>query len=459
MLNGSTTSVPKRVGVIGGGITGLSAAYQLATDGHDVTLFERSGTLGGKVAETTIGGIRIPTAPDNYLARRPEATELIRELGLTAKLNSPAASSARIYRDGHLHRLPPNVLGIPATSDLDVTGLISTDGAARAGRRQADDQIDHETDESVGSLVRRHLGDEVLEFLVDPLLGGINAGDSDQLSVVAGVPQIDALRRRDPRLLDAAKAFIEEAKQVTELTGPRPVFHSVDGGLMRLVEALTNALTQSDRVDIQTGVSPHLQQTDFGWVVDADTFDDIIVTIPAYACSELLADIDPELADLLSQIDYSSVALTILVIDPASHSIDPSISGVLVPRSLGFHVTAASFSTHKWPRLTVEGDHVLRVSTGRRTDRRWQALTDDELVAHIEDDLTEILGATISHSAAHVTRWIDALPQYDVGHKHLIADIDTTLERHLGLHLTGAWRDGLGLPACIGTGRRAARAV
>ncbi len=456
-----------RVGVIGGGITGLSAAYQLVSDGHSVVLFEASSRLGGKIAETSIDGSIFPTGPDAFLARRPEVISLAQEVGLGDSLTRPSAQSARIFRNGRLHPLPPNVLGVPATEDLATTGLISPEGAIIAAAGTADiaaaGTADIAADQSVGDLVRRQLGDEVLEFLVDPLLGGINAGDSDRLSLQAGVPQLDALHRREGRLLDAAAATLAEAARNADPTAPpAPVFHGIEGGLGRLVDRLTEILVASDRFELHTETTAVLSPRNdaaSGWLVNNVEVSHVISTIPAFATAQLLSTIDETAAELLRRIEYSSVALTVMTLAPGTIELDEQISGVLIPRTLGHHVTAVSFASHKWPHLAVGGRQVLRVSTGRRTDTRWVGLSDHDLVAAIEADLTEIFDVEVKATHAEVTRWKDALPQYDVGHNDTIEQIDNALDNHDGLTAIGAWRDGLGLPACVGSGRAAARGI
>ena len=450
------------VGVIGGGITGLSAAFELMRTGRRVVLFERSSSLGGKIAETTIDGTAIPTGPDAFLARRPEVSELAELLGLGDSLVSPVARQARIFRNGELHELPPNVLGVPASTDFGDSGLISVEGARIAEEGVADAPQRAGVDESVGALVRRQLGDEVLEFLVDPLLGGINAGDSDRLSIIAGVPQLDALRKRNPRLLDAAAAAVSQAQHVADSDDPSPVFHSINGGLRRLVERLVDVLEASELVTILTNIEPRLCRAGDGWRIDTDDASiavaSVISTIPAAATAQLIEAVSPEGTELVGAIEYSSVALTIMVLAPGTIPLDASISGVLVPRSLGLSVTAVSFASHKWPELAVGGRQVLRVSVGRRTHTSWTALDDSELVEVIERDLSEIFGVEVNATSASVHRWMNALPQYDVGHLERIARIDALTDLD-GVHLTGAWRDGLGLPACVGAGRAGARAV
>lgn len=454
--------MPKPVAVIGGGITGLSAAFQLVSTGHRVAMFEREQRLGGKIDEVSLDGTTIPTGPDAFLARRHEVTDLVKEIGLGNALTSPTARSARIYRDGTLHPLPPNVLGVPATADLSSTGLISPAGAAIAARgpdSSSGVERSEWPDESVGALVRRELGDEVLEFLVDPLLGGINAGDSDQLSLVAGVPQLDALRKREGSLLDAAASTVAEAKQRENSSEPEPVFHSIEGGLGRLVERISDVLDASGLFDLHLGPTTLLERTGDGWRINELEADHVISTIPAHSTAQLVNGFAPEISERLFRIDYSSVALTILTLAPNTINIDAAISGVLVPRTLGHHVTAVSVASHKWPGLAAQGQQVLRVSVGRRTDERWTEVGDDELLAVIERDLAEIFGIEVRATHSVITRWLKSLPQYDVGHLDLIRSIDEQLAGHVGLHLTGAWRDGLGLPACVGAGRNAARAV
>lgn len=443
-------TVPKTVGIIGGGITGIAAALELSANGTIVHLFEQSHSLGGKVGEVRLDGRTIPTGPDAFLARRPEVTDLAVSLGLAEQLVNPSAGSARIYRDGRLHPLPPNVLGVPATTDLSPTGLISAEGHARAGLDldAADDRP--MGDESVGDLVRRRLGDEVHEYLVDPLLGGINAGDSDRLSIEAGVPQLGVLRERHHSLITAAQNTLAAAP-----ANPAPVFQSVAGGLSRLIDAAEAELHNRPNVHVHLGSPATLSRNDSTWSVSNIEVDDVIITTPAAICADLVRNIAPDAAAELDRIDYSSVALTVLILPPETIDIDPAISGVLIPRLCGLHVTAVSFASHKWPLLAPDGSQILRVSVGRRTDSRWTHLRDNEVVQLVRNDLSEIFGTIVPDGPAHLTRWMQSLPQYDVDHAQRIARIHTATADLPGLTLTGAWHSGLGLPACVASGRAA----
>ena len=261
-------------------------------------------------------------------------------------------------------------------------------------------------------------------------------------------------------MLDAAADTLAEAARKSDPSAPpTPVFHSIDGGIGRLIERLTETLEQSGAVDIRLNARPTLAQAQGGWAVDAENVDHIISTIPSFAAAELVDGFAPRAAELLTSIDYSSVALTIMTLAPGTIPIDAGISGVLVPRTLGHHVTAVSFASHKWPHLGTGGRQVLRVSVGRRTDDRWIQLDDDELISAIEDDLSAIFDTRVRATSTEVTRWMRALPQYDVGHIDTVAQIDEAVREFDGLHLTGAWQTGLGLPACVAAGRKAARNI
>jgi oxygen-dependent protoporphyrinogen oxidase len=446
--------VAESTAVIGGGITGLTSALDLSADGRTVHLFEQMDVLGGKIAETSIAGRVVPTGPDAFLSRRPEVTELAASLGLEQMLVSPSAASARIFRDGRLHRLPANVLGVPATIELGSTGLISAAGVERAGADLTAPDDRPRTDESVGAMVRRRLGDEVLEYIVDPLLGGINAGDSDRLSIETGAPQLDVLRQRHPSLIQAAADTLAGANR-----NAGPVFTSVIGGLNRLIDLAVTELRSRPNVELSLGAPATLTRTEAGWSVSGVEVDNVLITTPAASASSLVRPFAPEASLELDAIDYSSVALAVLVAPRETFAVDASISGVLIPRLAGLTVTAVSFATHKWPELSHDGDHVLRVSIGRRNAREWQRQSDVLLLEKIRADLGHIFDTDVPVGPAVLTRWMNSLPQYDVGHGEKVARVDAAVSNVAGLFLAGAWREGLGLPACVESAHRVAREI
>lgn len=438
--------------VIGGGIAGITAALELSKAGDRVHLFEKGPRFGGKIGETVVDGIVIPTGPDNFLARRAEVFDLAAELGLEDNMISPSAGSARIYRDGRLHPLPPNVLGVPATTALAGTGLISEHGATRAAEDLTAPDDRTFRDESVGSLIRRRLGDEVLEYLVDPLLGGINAGDSDRLSLESGTPQLAQLRMLSPSLTTAAEMTLADRPP-----NPGPVFSSIDGGMARLVDRAMARLSDLG-VKIHTETEATIDRESGEWSVASKPFDSVVVATPAFTAADLVRGFAPALSGELRGIEYSSVAVTIFVLPPNTLSIDRSISGVLVPRACGFNVTAISFASHKWPAMAGDERQILRVSVGRRTDSRWRMLSDEELTELVRAEASEILGQVVPHGPTSVALWPESLPQYDVDHADRIARIERATEQFEGLSFVGAWQQGLGLPACVASGRAVVQA-
>lgn len=445
-----------RIAIIGCGIAGLAAAHHLIDEDVDVHLFEASDRLGGKIATTTLGDEVLPAAADNFLARVPQVSDLANELGLGDELISPTATSAFIYRSGALHGLPPTLLGIPA--DLDALGrssLISADGVerARADLQAADDRP--EGDESVGDLVRRRLGDEIHEYLVDPLLGGINAGDSDQLSITYGVPQIRAARDRGPSLITAAQGMR------SGIIVGSPVFLSVRGGMQTLIDALEAELSANNSVFVNLNTPIEgVTRSQKGWGVGVGdaAFDAVVVALPPSPASTVLSACAPEAAAAFGAIDMSSVAMTVMALAPGSLPVSDDVSGVLVPRLEGLHVTAVSIASNKWPGISEH--QILRVSMGRRTDTRWRDMTTDERLATVIVDLQTIFGCEIHPLDATIVEWIDSLPQYDVDHGKRIDAVESALASAApGVHLAGAALRGLGLPACVQSGRDAADAA
>lgn len=434
--------------VIGGGLAGIAAALTLSDRNLDVHLIEQESRLGGKVDELTIDGVTIPSAGDNFLARRPEVSDLAEYLGLERDLISPVARSPRIYRDGRLHPLPPNVLGIPATDDLTATGLISASGSARAAQDRVLPDDRPQTDESVGDLVRRRLGDEVLEYLVDPLLGGINAGDSDRLSLECGTPQLAELRAHGPSLLAAVEKLIESRPAT-----PGPVFRSIRGGLCRLIEAAEGELRSRPNVSIELNRTATLERRGEQWVIDSIAADRVVIATPAFAAASLVDSFSRELSQHLTSMDYSSVAVAVITLPPRTLDIDQTISGVLIPRGCGLHVTAISFASHKWPDLAHDDRQILRVSVGRRSDTRWQALSDEALISVVAADASEVLDQHVPIGDWSIARWHQSLPQYDVGHARWLETVDAATAAFPGLTLVGAWRNGLGLPAVVASGQ------
>lgn len=434
-----------RVAVVGAGITGLAAGYEAAKAGAEAMVFEAGERAGGPILTSELAGQPIDEGPDAFLARVPWAVEMCQELGLEAELVSPAKRDAYIFSRGELRALPrPNVLGVPLDFDaLAASGIISSKGADRA--RQEPDLAGSPLtgDESVGGLVRRRLGDELADRLVDPLIGGINASSIDDLSLRAAVPQLAEAASRDSSLWRGLK----ELAASSTADPNAPVFYTLPGGLGRMVDSLTDHL--GDRLLLSSPVA------DLG---DLDA-DQVVVTLPAPAAASLLAPVSAAAAQMLGCIDYASVVLVSLAFDAADvcHPMDGS--GYLVPAVENRTITACSWASNKWAHVGSDETVVLRASVGRFGDDRAAGMDDVALMAAVRADLEATMGLDAEPIEVRISRWERSLPQYRPGHLELVADIEQALAADAPwLRATGAWARGLGLPACIRQGREAAQA-
>ncbi len=454
--------------VVGAGITGLAAAHELADrDGVTTTVLEAAAELGGKVQTEPFAGTRLDTGPDAFLARRPEAVQLCAELGLTDRLEAPATGEARLWVRGRLRPIPrATLLGLPTdVAAVARTGVLSPLGLARlatspllARRRQP---LADGDDRSIGAVVRAALGDEAHERLVDPLVGGINAGDTDQLSIDAVAPQLAAAARRDRDLMAGARGVLAAAPAPGP-EGPPPTFYGLPGGMAGLVQALDERLAAAGTT-VRTGSTVRsIARDGERWVLVADggdvVADAVILAAPAHVTAPLLRPLDPAAADVLAAIEHASVTLVALAW-PSDAMPRPLVgSGFLVPRGEGRLMTACSWSSSKWHHLASPAQVLLRVSVGRAGDLRATSMDDDELVGRLLVELREAMGISVGPSHVRITRWTDAFPQYGPGHLRRIAGVEARLaEATPGVVLAGAALRGVGLPACIASGRGAAK--
>jgi len=451
--------------VVGGGITGLAAAWEGMARGADVVVLEAADRVGGKMLTSEVGGVPVDEAPDAFLARVPEAVDLCAELGIHADLVAPATASAYVWSERALRRLPTEqLLGVPTDVDaVAATGILSPAGVsrARADLTAADDRPPG--DEPVGALVRRRLGDEVLDRLVAPLIGGIWAGDCDRLSLRTAAPVLAAARDRGPSLLTAAAAARAEALAAAAAAGDRPVFLAPRGGMGCLAEALAERL--GDRVRTGTPVTAIVAEggrwrlAPTGVVAGA-----VVLAVPAFAAAPLVARAAPaarRAADLLAGIDHASVALVTVVAPREAVDRELDGSGYLVPRSAGRLLTACSWVTSKWDRPVDGGAAVvLRASVGHAADDRGTTLPDEVLVGAVLQDLAATMELRGRPTAVRVSRWPRSFPQPRPGHLDAVEGIEADLaEATPGLAVTGAWARGVGIPACIRGGRQAAARV
>jgi oxygen-dependent protoporphyrinogen oxidase len=449
-----------KVVVVGAGITGLTAAYDLSQRGHDVTVLDADDRAGGKILTTPFAGLpAVDCGPDAFLARVPAAVALCRELGFGDELISPATGAARIWSHGALRPIPlPNFLGVPLAAEPLVASRIVGADAGRWVERDLARTVDEgqpDGDESVGDLVRRRLGDEVLERLVDPLLGGIYAGDADRLSLRAGAPQLWHAARANPSLVRG----LLDMRRAAEAASPpdAPVFFAPPDGMTRLVRELTARL--GERVRLGQPVT-RIERDDEHWVVDGTRAEGVVLTTPSFATAQLLRDAAPDTATLLDAIEYAGVALVTFAIPRDAIESPLDASGFLVPKAESMLLTACSWASTKWAHLDRGKHIVLRASAGHFGNEYALTLDDDALVRAMFDELALMMGLQAEPVEVRVSRWPRSFPQYTPGHDERVDEIERHLAREApGVALAGAPYRGIGLPACITQAHAAAAAV
>ncbi len=445
----------KRVVVVGGGIAGLTAARDLAAAGHDVLLLEASSRVGGKLLRAEVAGVSVDVGAEAMLNRRPEGVSLARSVGLP--IEHPTVASSRIWTRGSLRPLPRSLMGVPLDLDqLAASGVLSADGLARVhAERELPPEV-VEGDVSVGDLVDRRFGPEVTDRLVEPLLGGVYAGNARLISARASVPQLVTYAERGS-VLDQAAAI--------PTTYDLPVFAGIPGGMGRLPEALAAGLavrlgtTVRELTRTATGFRLTVGPTTDPEPIEADA---VVVATPAAAAARLLGDVAPVAAAELAGVESASMAVVTLAFRAAavaSSSIDGTGSGFLVPPVDGRRIKAATYSFAKWGWVRAAGGGellLLRTSLGRYGDAVSLQATDVELVAWSLADLGAAAGLTAVPVDTHVQRWGGGLPQYALGHLGRVARIRAAVASVPGLAVCGAAYDGVGIPAVIASAHQAA---
>jgi oxygen-dependent protoporphyrinogen oxidase len=443
-----------RAVVIGGGISGLAAALALVDRGDEVTLLEADDRFGGKIRTSDFDGRPVDEGPDAFLARVPHAVDLAKRLGLGDDLVSPGTGSASLWIGDSLTPIPTGlVLGVPVDYEpLAASGILSGEGLRRAMTEPDLPGLPITDDVTIGDLIRGRYGDEVHERLVDPLLGGINAGRTEELSLDVGAAQLAAVARRATSLTEG----LREQRGANPPDPSAPVFYAPRQGMGALVEASVADLreagaelrTSAPAAAIERRADRWIVVCDDGSFADADT---VVATAPAYATAPLLADHSPDAADLLARIAYASVTLVTLSYDAIAVVRPFAGSGFLVPRTEGRLLTAGSVFSNKWPHLARAGTVVIRASVGRAHDERGLAMDDGELVDAVHAELADALGLVDGPTNARVSRWRRAFPQFPAGHLVAMDELEAALRRDTpGIAVTGAYLRGVGIPACIG---------
>ncbi|MER7788192.1 protoporphyrinogen oxidase [Streptomyces sp. NPDC097640] len=460
--------------VVGGGISGLAAAHRLLAGGARVTVLEATGRLGGKLYAGEIAGVPVDLGAESMLARRPEGVDLARAAGLGDRLQPPATATASLWTRGGLRPMPKgHVMGVPGDlAPLAASGVISDEGLARIAAESGLPRPELGEDVALGEFVAERLGREVVDRLVEPLLGGVYAGDVYRTSMRAAVPTLFEAARTHGSLTEGAQALAARAAAAQ----PGPVFTGIDGGIGRLPLAVADAVRAAGG-EIRTGepvrelrptaaaagaegagegrAARWTVVTGRGETLEADA---VVLAAPAPVASRLLAADSPAASAELAGVDYASMALITMAFRRADvEGIAPG-SGFLVPPVDGRTIKAATFSSRKWGWLG-EADpelFVLRTSIGRFADEADLSRDDDDLVGLSLADLGEAIGLAARPVATRVNRWEGGLPQYPVGHLGRVARIRAEVAKLPALRVCGAVYDGVGIPACVASARTAA---
>jgi oxygen-dependent protoporphyrinogen oxidase len=463
-----------RIAIIGGGIAGLAAAYELEQARQqsaevEYTLFEASDRLGGCLASEIAGGAVLERGPDSFITSKPAAAELCRELGLGADLiaSNDAARKTCIVVHNRLVPLPDGLMFLVPTKLIPtaLTPLFSLPTKLRMGLELLWPPRHSELpDESVAALVERHFGRETVDRLADPLLSGIYGGDATQLSARTVLPGMVEMERKYGSLtrgMLAASLQMKARKAASEESGG--IFTAVRGGMRQLVDAVAARLDPS-AVRLSTPVSA-VEKTAHGWRIESrqpEFYDAVILATPAWAAAALLGQADSALAEELRGIPYSSSITVNLVYDEAQIGHLPDGFGFLVPASEGRAMLACTFVHRKFLGRTPPGKAVLRAFLGGMKNEALLDQSDDVLLATVRRELSEILGEQIlpqqaAPEHAQLSRWRRAMAQYAVGHQLRMQRINSRLANFPTLRLAGNAYDGIGGPDCIRLGRQAAK--
>jgi oxygen-dependent protoporphyrinogen oxidase len=461
--------------IVGGGIAGLAAAFFLRDRGVAVTVLEGSPRLGGKLAVSEVAGVAVDEGAEALLARRPEGTDLIGAVGLAGRLELPGTTAAGIWTRGRLHPLPKRqFMGVPADlGELQSSGILSDAGLARARDDLRLPATPRDGDVPVGSYVGSRFGQEVVDRLVDPLLGGVYAGRSGELSFEATLGGLAEASRQHRSLAEAAASLLPAPGAPGRPPAPaRPVFTTLSGGL----GTLPAAVAAQSGATVRTGAMARelartLHPDGEGWRltvgptrapewVDADA---VILAVPARPASRLLAALPgaAAAAAALGEIDYASMAIVTLAYRAGAFPARPEGSGYLVPAVDRRPVKAVTFSTVKWPHLRAgdAGPDIIRCSVGRIGEEALLQRDDTELARIAAADLAAATGVRGEPADVRVSRWGGALPQYTVGHLERVQRIRASVAAQPGLAVCGAVYEGVGIPACIASARLAADQV
>src|SRR5687768_5143744 len=455
---GTETSIETiDVAVIGAGVSGLAAAYELRKRKRSVIVLEREQRPGGIVMSERVGEFIVDAGPDALLVQKPAAVALCNELGIGDRLiPTKLPRTAYVLRDGDLHPLPSaSVLGFPTRlKPLFKSSLFGLNAKFRMAAELVIPRATGLRDESIAAFVRRRFGAEAVTYIAEPLLAGIHAGDVERLSMRALFPRlVDA----EARAGSVIKAFRSEPRPVNT----DGVFRSFPNGIEELIDGLMKAVPKESvrcasnvtRIDEGDGFTIHVAGRPS---IKAGA---VILAIPAFAAADLIRPLDAVLSAACASIRYLSTATVVFAFPRDAVRHDLRGTGFVVPKAEGISITAGAWISSKWPYRAPDGQALLRAFLGGARDPEVLSKTDAELTNAALGDLTKILGIRGLPIMTRVYRWNRSSPQQEVGHADLMQHVETRLAAHRGLFVSAAGFRGVGIPDCIADARKTAGAA
>ena len=453
------------VAVVGGGITGLAAAHALASRSIDFLLIEKEKRLGGTIRTEREGGFLLDAGPDAFLAQKPEGVALCRELGIEKRMipTNSAERAVYVWRRGHLHPLPEGMVLTVPTRILPLlsSSLFSVPGKLRMALELVI-PARHGEDESIASFVGRRLGQEALDRLAEPLLAGIHSGDPERLSMNFLFPRFVELEKKYGSLIRGMRRAAPRGNPADKGGETRSVFLSLEGGLVELVDAISDSLPEGALLRGE-GVQA-LRKEGEHYVLRLGSGEEVsasacLLAIPLRAAERLIENVSPDVADLLAGIPTVSTAVVFLGFrrEQVRHPLNGY--GFVVPRTEGRRILAATFVSSKFANRAPKSHVLLRAFLGGARDPDALGLSDEALVGLARQELGEILGELGEPSFSRVYRWQQGTPQVEVGHADRVAAVEARLQKLPGLDLAANGFRGVGIPDCIADGRRSAEAL
>jgi protoporphyrinogen/coproporphyrinogen III oxidase len=442
------------IAIIGGGITGLSAAFYLQQEINannlpiKFTLIEPSSSVGGKIQTVNHEGLVIERGPDSFLKRKKEAVELIKELGLEKELVTNQTGQSYILKENQLYPIPEDaVMGVPTrVGPFIASGLFSPFGKARAAFDLLQTRSKTQGDQSVGHFFRRRLGNEVVDYLIEPLLSGIYASNIDELSLNATFPNFLQLEQKHRSLVLGMRNF--RAPSGSKKKGQ---FYTLKRGLSSLVEAVQKELPP-ESILLNTKVR-NIHKKGDGYELDLGDgqnlhADAVLMAVPFKNVVEILDE--KSAMENLRKMDYTTVANVALVFSDDQLKIEQEGTGFVVSRKGDYVITACTWTNKKWPHSTPNGKVLLRCYVGRPGEQDVTEYDDNELVQLVMNDLRKTMNIVGKPEFSVISRWKEAMPQYKVGHKEWVSEVKNVLENHYpNVYSTGSNYDGVGIGDCI----------